>query len=203
MSPAIVELVGAGAPLEIGGPEVGQAADRAGVRVGHPHVTAAHERDPPAVGCPGRARVRVEAGEGVEAIERDDVRGADRAVAADRDDHELGVARRSVRRTGQPAERQPRSVRRPCGTRVVGGIRSGYFEPTGVLARPDEVDVAVAVQRYPPVGLRQDHPRRADWVRGLRIGVLVGQHHEDRNAGRRGDDRDGDPGESSVAKVTR
>lgn len=136
------------------------------MRVDHPHFTVAPECDPPAVGCPDRARVGVEAVEGMEAIERDDGRGADRAVQADRDDYEFGVAQRGVRRTGHPAERQPRSVRRPCGTRLVGRIRSGYFEPTGVLARPDEVDVAAAgltgVECYPPVHDRRGRSRVGD-----------------------------------------
>ena len=102
------------------------------------------ERDPPAVGCPDPARVGVEAVEDVEAVEGDHGRGARRAVQADRDDHEFGVADRGVRRTGQPAEQQPRSVRRPRRARLVGRVRSGYLEPAGVLARPDEVDVATA-----------------------------------------------------------
>ena len=94
-----------------------------------------------AVGCPDRTRVGDEAGEDVEAVESDHRRSAGRAVRADRDDHEFGVAERCVRQLGRSPEQRPRSVRRPCGAHLVGRSRSGYFEPTGALAGPDEVDV--------------------------------------------------------------
>ena len=105
------ELVGAGAPLEIAGPEVWQAADRAGLRVDHPHLTAAHEGDPPAVGCPGRARVGVEAGEGIEAVECDRRSGP------------------RSRRPGRPGRSRARRRSTWCPTNRSPGRTTAAFRP--------------------------------------------------------------------------
>ena len=152
----------------------GGGSRRSGCRP--PTLHRCPRRRPSGRRVPRSRTVGVEAVEDVEAVEGDDGRGADRAVRADRDDHEFGIAERGVRRTGHPAEQQPRSVRRPCRTRLVGCIRSGDLEPAGVLARPDEVDVASAVagvECHPPV-----HDRR--WRRG------VGDDRGDWRSGRRG-----------------
>ena len=140
----------------------GGGSRRSACRPPTPHRPAKATHRPSGAQVAARVGVERPGVEHVEAVERDDGRVAGRAVLADRDDHELGVAGRGVRRTGHPAEQQPRSVRRPRRTRVVGRIRSGYLEPAGVLARPDEVDVATAlvgVDRHPPVRAR---PERRD-----------------------------------------
>ncbi len=78
------------------------------------------------------------------------------ALPIDRDDHRVRVER-AARQGACTTEQQPRPVRRPGRTRFVGLFRSGDLQPTGVLARPDEIDVTAAlegVDRHPTVRAR-------------------------------------------------
>jgi hypothetical protein len=53
---------------------------------------------------------------------------------------------------------------------VVGGVRAGDVEPTDVLARPDEVDFAVTVERDPTV---RDRTGRRVRVDGVELPVVI------------------------------